>query len=139
MSSSPAALEVLVVDDDEGCREMTAEVVERLGHHCRTAMDGNDALAQLAAHPADVIVSDWDMPGMDGLELCRRTRRSSNDEPYVYFIMVTAVTNGARFIGAMAAGADDFQRKPVNIDELEGRLTSAARVVQLHRKLAART
>jgi two-component system, cell cycle response regulator len=139
MSIPPTPLDVLVVDDDEACRELNAAVVERLGHRCRTAVDGNDALAQLVDHPADVIVSDWDMPGMNGAELCQRIRGSGDDAPYTYFIIVTALTDRAHLLGAMEAGADDFQRKPVNLDELEARLFSAGRVVHLHRKLAART
>src|SRR5688572_4476640 len=72
LASTP--LEVLVVDDDDDAREFTGALVTRLGHRCRLAANGNDALGMIATSPVDVIVSDWDMPGMDGAELCRQTR-----------------------------------------------------------------
>jgi DNA-binding response OmpR family regulator len=118
-------LDVLVVDDDDDCRELAATVVERLGHRCRTAVDGEDALRILAEGAADVIVSDWDMPNMDGAALCRATRSEGDDAPYTYFIMLTAFDDRAHLLGAMRAGADDYQRKPLNVDELEARLMSA--------------
>ncbi len=132
-------LEVLVVDDDACSRELVVTVIGRLGHRCRMAVDGNDALRIIAQSPPDVIVSDWDMPGMNGAELCRRTRSVGDDAPYTYFIIMTAFDDRAHLLGGMAAGADDYQRKPVNIDELEARMVSAGRVVDLHRRLASRT
>lgn len=132
-------LDVLVVDDDEDIRELGDAMVTRLGHRCRTAVDGDHALKLLAERPADVILSDWDMPGMNGAELCLRTRSVEDVAPYTYFIIVTAFNDHERLLGGMAAGADDYQRKPLNYYELEARLMSAGRVVQLHRKLAAQT
>jgi two-component system, cell cycle response regulator len=137
-SEPPAmTLDVLVVDDDEAARELGQAVVERLGHRCRTALDGDEALRMIADREVDVIVSDWDMPGMSGAELCRRTRSRGDNAPYTYFILVTAFKDRAHMLGGMAAGADDYQRKPLNVDDLEGRLISAGRVVLLHRRLAA--
>jgi len=132
-------LEVLAVDDDECSRELVAAVSRRLGHRCRTAVDGHDALRLLAQSPADVIVSDWDMPGMNGSELCRRTRSLGDDVPYTYFILMTAFDDRAHLLAGMAAGADDYQRKPLKRDELEARFMSAGRIVELHRRLASRT
>ena len=133
------SLEVLVVDDDDSVRELGEAIVTRLGHQCRTAGDGIEALRLLAEKPADVIVSDWDMPGMDGIELCRRTRTGGDEVPYTYFIIVTGFTGRERVLAGMEAGADDYQRKPLNVHELEARLMSAGRVVGLHRRLAAQT
>jgi two-component system, cell cycle response regulator len=130
-------LDVLVVDDDDYAREIGAAVVERLGHRCRTAVDGHDALRVIAESAVDVIVSDWDMPCMSGVELCQKTRSRADDAPYTYFILVTAFKDRAHMLGGMAAGADDYQRKPLNVEDLEGRLISAGRVVLLHRRLAA--
>jgi len=114
-------------------------VIRRLGHRCRLAEDGNDALRQLAARPADVIVSDWDMPSMNGAELARRVRALGDDVPYTYFIIMTAFDDRAHLLEGMSAGADDYQHKPLDVDELEARMMSAARVVELHRRLAMRT
>jgi two-component system chemotaxis response regulator CheY len=79
------------------------------------------------------------MPNMNGAELCRRIRSAGDDSAYTYFILMTAFDDRAHLLEGMAAGADDYQQKPVNLNELEARLVSAARVVELHRRLALRT
>jgi two-component system, cell cycle response regulator len=132
-------LDVLVVDDDAATRAGMARAVRALGHSCREAPDGDVAWALLQEHSADVVISDWQMPKMSGPELCRRTRTASEDAPYTYFILVTGFHDRAHLLEGMAAGADDFQKKPIDLDELEARLMSAARVVALHRRLAERT
>lgn len=132
-------LEVLVVDDDECTRELISSWVGRLGHRVRTASDGARALEMLHERAADVVISDWDMPGMTGAELCATLRQSGDDEPYTYFVIMTAFDDREHLLAGMAAGADDYQRKPVNLDELEARLVSASRVVELHRRLETRT
>jgi two-component system cell cycle response regulator len=133
-------LDVLVVDDDESSRELISIAVHSFGHHCRVAVDGTDALRLLAEQPADLVISDWDMPGMNGAELCQRVRGTGDDEDrYTYFIIMTAFDDREHLLAGMAAGADDYQRKPVSFDELEARLLSAGRVVDLHRRLASRT
>jgi diguanylate cyclase (GGDEF)-like protein len=86
--------------------------------------------------PAAVILSDWRMPRMDGLELCRRTRVDEDDGPYTYFIFMTAFADKDHFVQGLEAGADDYQTKPIDLDELRARPVSAARVVALYRKLA---
>jgi two-component system, cell cycle response regulator len=133
------ALEVLVVDDDENSRELISIAVHGWGHNCRVAVDGHDALRQLAESPADIVISDWDMPFMNGGELCQRLRSAGDDAPYTYFIIMTAFDDREHLLAGMAAGADDYQRKPVSFDELEARLMSAGRVVELHRRVASRT
>jgi diguanylate cyclase (GGDEF)-like protein len=102
------------------------------------AVDGHDALSVLAERPADLVVSDWDMPRMSGAELCRRVRAAEDDAPYTYFVLMTGFDDRDHLLAGMAAGADDYQRKPISFDELEARLMSAARVVDLHRRLASR-
>jgi two-component system chemotaxis response regulator CheY len=142
LPSLKVPLEVLVVDDERSSREGLAKAVRGFGHHCRTAAGGEDALRAIAERHPDVVISDWEMPGMNGAELCRRTRNSDeseNDAPYTYFIILSAFSDRAHLLAGMEAGADDYQRKPVDLDELEARLLSAARVVELHRKLASRT
>gem|GEM_PF-263737 len=132
-------LEVLVVDDERSSREGLATAVRSYGHHCRTAASGEEALGIIAERHPDVVISDWGMPGMNGAELCRQTRNTEDEGPYTYFIILSAFTDRAHLLGGMEAGADDYQRKPVDLDELEARLLSAARVVELHRRLAKRT
>ena len=131
-------LDVLVVDDERSSRDGLAVAVRSFGHTCRVAADGEDALRAISRKRPDVVISDWKMPGMSGAELCRRTRRASDDAPYVYFIILTAFSDRAHLLAGMAAGADDYQRKPVDLDELEARLVSAARVTELHERLSSR-
>ncbi len=132
-------LDIVIADDDESTRELIGRVVTKLGHRCRLAADGLQALALLKQRPADVVLSDWDMPGMTGAELCSRLRKVGDDAPYTYFVILTSFDDRDHLLGGMAAGADDYQRKPVNLDELEARLMSATRVVGLHRRLEVRT
>jgi sigma-B regulation protein RsbU (phosphoserine phosphatase) len=87
---------------------------------------------------ADVVISDWEMPGMSGAELCRRTRTADDEAPYTYFILLTGFDDREHVFEAMEAGADHYQRKPVDVDALEAQLVSAARLVGLHRRLACR-
>jgi two-component system chemotaxis response regulator CheY len=68
-----------------------------------------------------------------------QVRSAGDDAPYTYFIIMTAFDDREHLLAGMAAGADDFQRKPVSFDELEARLMSAGRIVELHRRLASRT
>lgn len=132
------ALDILVVDDERSSREGLALGIRSFGHRCRTAVDGEDALRAVAERRPDVVISDWEMPRMNGAELCRRTRKGGDETPYTYFIILTAYGDREHLLAGMAAGADDFQRKPVDLDELEARLLSASRVVELHRRLASR-
>lgn len=139
VGSGAERLQVLVVDDDEDSRELIALALRARGLRVRVAVDGHDALRLLGERPADLVISDWDMPKMTGVELCRAVRQPGDGSPYTYFILLTAFNDREHLLGGMIAGADDYQRKPVNLDELEARLISAARVVELHRRLESRT
>jgi DNA-binding response OmpR family regulator len=136
-------LDILVVDDERTSRDGLALALRSLGHEWRVAANGEEALLAIAERRPDVVISDWQMPGMTGDELCRRARSADKNAPYTYFIMLTAFSDREHMLAGMAAGADDHQCKPVDLDELEGRLLRAARVVALdHRgreRLPART
>jgi len=128
-------LEVLVAEDDQASRETLQKAVRMLGHECRAARDGLDAWDMQQEHCADVILSDWRMPRMNGLELCRRTRAAENNGHYTYFIFLTGLDDRDHLLEGMAAGADDYHGKPIDLDELQARLTSAARVLSLYTTL----
>ena len=130
-------LSVLVVDDDAATRAILEATVVALGHECRVARDGVIALRMHRADPADVILSDWQMPNMDGLELCQQTRLADAEQWYTHFIFLTGLADREHFQLGMAAGADDYQAKPIDLDERAARLASAARVVSVYRRLAA--
>lgn len=130
---SPGALKVLVVDDEESVREALANVVRSLGHSCFVAADGLEACRIQKDDPAHVILSDWNMPRMSGVELCRRVREAPGN--YTQFILVTALDDKESFLEGMRAGADDYLAKPVDVDELDVRLRAVCRVALAQRDL----
>jgi len=135
--SAPSQLDVLVVDDDYASRDALSTAVTGLGHRCRSAATGMDALEMHKMRRADVIVSDWRMPGIDGMELCRRVRHLDAGT-YTYLLFTSASASKRDFVDAVRAGADDYLAKPIDLDDLEARLIAAARVVTAYRQLAER-
>jgi diguanylate cyclase (GGDEF)-like protein len=128
-------MRVLVVDDDAVTRRILQVAIKRLGYECLLANDGNAGWAVAEREVVDAIISDWTMPGLDGLELCRRVRAQSTSA-YTYFILLTANDAKSHFLAGMQAGADDYLRKPPDPDELQVRLAAASRITQLHRQLS---
>jgi DNA-binding response OmpR family regulator len=128
---------VLVAEDDVDIRDLLEITVASLGHDVRSARDGLEAWELFQADGADVIISDWLMPRMQGTELCRRVR-SIEGVPYVYFVILTALDSEEHMLQGMQAGADDYLTKPFTIGALQARLVAAARVTTLHRALAQR-
>jgi CheY-like chemotaxis protein len=98
-----------------------------------SAVNGADALAAYQAEGADVVISDWMMPGVDGLELCGGVRERIG-APYTYFILLTALGDPDHRLAAIRAGADDYVPKPFSIDDIEARLIVAERVIRVHRR-----
>ena len=132
-------MRVLVAEDDAVSRTILQRAVQKLGHEVLAAEDGGRAWDLYCANPdVDVVISDWMMPGVDGLELCRRVRAEErgDDRGYTYFIFLTALGDREHLLQGLEAGADDYLSKPLDRDELEMRLTSALRVTDLHRRLA---
>jgi diguanylate cyclase (GGDEF)-like protein len=128
---------VVVVDDDPLVRLVLAKAVTGLGHVSMPAETGLAALELVENKPVDVVVSDWMMPGMTGLELCQRIRARDAIE-YVYFVLVTALDDTEHALTGFAAGVDDCLVKPVRPFDLQTRLMVAERVTDLHRRLAER-
>lgn len=131
-----APLDILVAEDDDAGRQGLEKALAVLGHGCRLARDGEEAWELHRARRADVILSDWHMPRLDGVSLCKRLRASEAPPTYTYFILLTAYDDKEHFVRGMEAGADDYHTKPVDLDELRARLVSARRVVALRRTLA---
>jgi two-component system cell cycle response regulator len=129
-------LRVLIAEDDAVSRMILRRSVEKLGHECIIAGDGEEALELYRKTPeVDLVISDWMMPGVDGLELCRLIRNEERDG-YTYFIFLTALGDRDHLLMGLEAGADDYLSKPLDRDELQVRMISAFRVTQLHRRLA---
>lgn len=128
-------MRVLVVEDDSSFRLILKRAVSQFGHECELAQDGVEGWEMFQRSPADVVISDWVMPRLTGPELCRKIR-GREDEPYTYIVLLTALDDKRHFVMGMQAGADDYLTKPLDLDELQVRLLSAARVTTLHRRLA---
>jgi diguanylate cyclase (GGDEF)-like protein len=128
---------VVVVDDDPLVRLVLAKAVTGLGHEAMPAETGEEALQLVERQPVDVVISDWMMPGMSGLELCQHIRGRDSME-YVYFMMVTALDDSEHALAGIEAGVDDCLVKPVRPFDLKLRLMVAERVTDLHRRLAER-
>lgn len=131
----PLRLRVLIADDDLVTRRILQVSVQRLGHDCVLAEDGERAWQLYTSQPVDVVISDWTMPGLDGLELCRRVRQLGK-AAYTYFVLLTANEHKHQFLAGMEAGADDYLRKPPDPDELKVRMITAARITALHQQLS---
>ena len=124
-------MKVLVAEDDRTSRALLQGSLLKLGYEVVEAVDGASAWDKLERTGARIVVSDWVMPDIDGLELCRRVR-GRKDSPYVYFILLTGKMLGAgHYARAMEEGVDDFLTKPLDVDALRTRLRVAERIVQL--------
>jgi len=129
-------IQILIAEDDPNVRSLVQNVVSDLGHAPSCATNGVEALDLYNSRGADVVVSDWMMPRMDGVELCRCVR-SRHGAPYTYFILLTALDDSEHRLAGMQAGADDYLAKPFNLSDIEARLIAAERVTIVHRRREA--
>jgi diguanylate cyclase (GGDEF)-like protein len=127
-------MRTLVVDDDPVSALVLRKTLERMGHEPVVASSGLEALERHRSDPFPVIVSEWMMPGMDGLTLCRYVRDDRSDA-YTYVILLTAKTQRRDRLEALQAGIDDFLTKPLDSAELAARLNVADRIVVSDTKL----
>jgi two-component system response regulator MprA len=117
-------MRVLVVDDDRAVRDAVRRALTLAGYDVEAAEDGEQALAKVASAVPDVVVLDIGMPGVDGLEVCRRLRGAGNRVPV---LMLTARDAVADRIDGLDAGADDYLVKPFDVGELKARLRALLR------------
>ena len=125
---------VLVVDDSRAQRRILSSYLTRWGYRVFEAGSGAEALALCEAHPIDLIVSDWMMPGMTGLEFCEvfRARQSTR---YGYFILLTSKSEKVEIARGLDVGADDFLTKPVTATEFRARIRAGERILRMEREL----
>jgi len=125
---------ILIADDDALSRRMLEATLQRLGHDVVSVEDGTAALTVLLQEDAPrMAILDWVMPGADGLDVCRAVRERS--ARYVYLMLLTAQDRRENMVAGLEAGADDFLTKPCQGSELQARLRSGGRVLELQEKL----
>ena len=127
-------MKILIAEDYESSRKLLRVRLEELGHQVVEAADGAEAWRALEAAHFPVLIVDWVMPGVDGLELTRRLRALARAN-YTYVIMLTSVDGREQALGAMRVGVDDFLTKPLDAPLLEARLTVAERVLGLQHRV----
>jgi len=122
-------MRILVVEDDRKTLAVLQRAMQVWGHKVSTATDGREAWEVLQEDTFDLVITDWLMPNMDGIELCRRIREAELSH-YVFVILITAKTEREDLVTAMDAGADDFIPKPFDMNELRARIRAVERIVR---------
>ena len=125
----------LIAEDNAGFRQVLERMLRKWGYDVVSAGNGIEALEILqAVDPPRLAILDWMMPGLDGVEVCRRVREQ-NREPYVYILLLTAKDTSAELVEGMEAGADDYLRKPVDSHELRVRIRAGRRILDLQEEV----
>jgi phosphoserine phosphatase RsbU/P len=127
-------MKILIAEDDRVSRILLSEVLANLGHEVIAVEDGQKAWEAYSSQPVPLLISDWMMPSMNGLELSRKIRAEKRAS-YTYIILLTARSGKANYLEGMEAGADDFMVKPFDPDELQARLKAAGRVLALQQEV----
>ncbi len=126
---------VLVVDDSRFQRRVLMASLKKLGFNVAEAASGEEALDHCRQSFPDIVLSDWMMPGMSGLEFCKAFRDLSGDR-FAYFIILTSKSEKAEVARGLDAGADDFLSKPVDKAELRARISAGERNLKVQKELA---
>jgi two-component system chemotaxis response regulator CheY len=127
---------LLLAEDEPVQRLLFQRTLKEQGYEVDTASSGEEALAKVLGGGIHILLTDWDMPGLDGAELCRRIRRAKLPD-YLYILMITAHSSASDTVFAITAGANDYIRKPLDKAELLARLRSACELVGVQRELRA--
>lgn len=127
-------MKILIAEDEKTSRKILEKMLTKAGHDVGAFEDGLKALASTQKEAPDMLITDWMMPDLDGLELCRRVR-ALNLSSYVYIILLTALTEKERITQGLDAGADDYITKPFDRTELLARVRAGERVIQLEKSL----
>lgn len=123
-------MEVLIAEDDYISRNLLKKMLIEMGHEVIETENGEAAWEQLKKKPRQIVITDWMMPQMDGLQLCNKIRSASFDS-YIYIIMLTAKDRKKDLVEVFESGADDYIPKPFDPEELRARVMTGIRVINL--------
>jgi two-component system, NtrC family, sensor kinase len=132
-------MEILIVEDDFISRSLLKKMLMEMGHTVIEAENGLEGWRLLQSKRSKIVISDWLMPEMNGLELCKKIRAEGSKE-YIYVILLTAKDSKADLVDVFRAGADDYIPKPFDPEELRARVMTGVRVIDLeerHNNLAS--
>lgn len=135
--SAAPSRHVLVVDDSRAQRRLLALSLRRWGYRVSEADGADEALELCRTAGIDIVLSDWMMPGLSGLDLCRLIRALPR-ENYCYFILLTSRSGTGEVVDGLDCGADDYLVKPVASDELRARLRAGERVLGMQAELVGK-
>jgi two-component system, cell cycle response regulator len=136
MDISPQPLGILAVDDSAVSRKLVECSLSGERYSVLFAENGREALALFAEHKPAVVITDWHMPDIGGLELCRRLRNDFHGHSHI--ILLSSNTDKEHVVEGLAAGADDYLTKPFHAGELVARVEVGRRIVELHRQIEAK-
>lgn len=125
---------ILIVEDNAVSRKLLEKALIKAGHEVVSAENGREALEIFNGKFFPIILTDWLMPEMNGIELCKTIRESST-ERYVFIILLTAKDSKDDIVLGLEAGADDYLTKPINNAELMARLNTGKRILELESSL----
>jgi len=128
-------MKILIAEDDSASRLTLKAILQKWGHEIIIAEDGDQAWELLQTDNPKLAILDWMMPGIEGVELCRRIRQRT-DRDYIYVILLTAKIEKEDIIGGLDAGADDYMVKPFDKELLRSRIAVGARIIQLETLLS---
>ena len=125
---------ILLAEDDPVARMLMTRFLKKAGYEVDAVSDGAQAFDKMMERYYPILISDWEMPGMDGLSLCKAVRNMQLDG-YVYALLLTAKDAKEHIIAGLEAGADDYLVKPVHEPELVARLNAGRRILDLEHSL----
>ncbi|MFZ0333608.1 MAG: diguanylate cyclase [Candidatus Acidiferrales bacterium] len=137
MGSSEENFKVLVADDSAVYRKLVEQTLGQDQYSILFAKTGQSAIKLFEEHHPALVITDWVMPDLTGIELCQRIRSSPKDV-YAYVIILTSISEKENVVKGLAAGADDYLTKPFHPGELSARVAVGRRMVDLHRQIEAK-
>ena len=136
-TANPGKMRILIAEDDKISRRVLEASLSEWGYDVTAVADGNEALALLRRENAPrLVVLDWMMPGLEGVEVCAKIRERS-EQPYVYVLLLSARNEKQDMLAGLKAGADDYLTKPFDTHELRARIFAGERILRLQDELIA--